>query len=344
MTMVVQKYGGSSLADEQKIKAVANQVIARKNQGVGVVVVVSAMGKTTDSLLAQARAVSTTPSRRELDMLVTAGERISMSLLSMALHAQGAKAISFTGSQSGIVTEASHQGAQIVDVRPIRIQRALEQDHIVVVAGYQGVSVDKEVTTLGRGGSDTTAVALAAALGAQRCEIYSDIDGVYSADPRACSNARHLGEISYESMELMAYLGAKVLSHRAVGYAKKHQVVIRAGRTGQPEGRHTMISDNALAPVCVVAHEAITLDTDAPLYARLGERNFGDGREFAAQQCPWGMVSCVNIGDQPPSDAVLEPYEPIATWHEARHRSWFVRKDALGAATAALHDAVVRAP
>src|SRR5438876_3454848 len=191
MAIVVQKYGGSSVADVTRLRQVADRVMRTRGEGHDVVVVVSAMGDTTDELLALAKQVSPDPPRRELDMLLTCGERISMALLSMALHEQAVPAISFTGSQSGIITNDAHAQARIVEVRPYRIQDELANGKVVIVAGYQGVSSRREVTTLGRGGSDTTAVALAAALGAD-CEIYSDVDGVFSADPRVVPGARKL--------------------------------------------------------------------------------------------------------------------------------------------------------
>ena len=194
MSIVVQKYGGSSVADVERIRQVADKVAATRAGGRSVVVVVSAMGDTTDELLALSRKVCDSPARRELDMLLSAGERISM-----ALNARGVPAVSFTGSQSGIVTNDAHTNARIVEVRPYRVSDELERGRVVIVAGYQGVSYRKEVTTLGRGGSDTTAVALAAALDAD-CEIYSDVEGVYSADPRVVPAARRLSEIGYEEM------------------------------------------------------------------------------------------------------------------------------------------------
>src|SRR5688500_18216690 len=184
MAVIVQKYGGSSVADVRRLKSVAERVVRTRRQGHDVVVVVSAMGDTTDDLLAMAKQVSTNPERRELDMLLSAGERISMALLSIAIRELGGDAISFTGSQSGIVTNDRHIDARIIEVRPFRVQDELARGRIVVIAGYQGVSYRRDVTTLGRGGSDTTAVAMAAALGADWCEICSDVDGVYSADPR----------------------------------------------------------------------------------------------------------------------------------------------------------------
>ena len=197
LAIVVQKYGGSSVADPEKIQQVARHVAATRSAGLQVVVVVSAMGKTTENLLALARRLAAEPPRRELDMLVSTGERVTMALLSMALTTLGIDAVSFTGSQSGIITNDRHFDAEIVEVRPQRIWDELGRGRVVIVAGYQGMSVGREITTLGRGGSDTTAVALTAALGAEHCEIYSDVDGIYSADPRSVVDARHLPTIDY---------------------------------------------------------------------------------------------------------------------------------------------------
>jgi aspartate kinase len=237
MPIVVQKYGGSSVADVERIQKVADRIAATKRSGKDVVVVVSAMGDTTDELLALARKLADNPSRRELDMLLTAGERIAMALVSMALNARGVPAVSFTGSQSGIVTNDAHTNARIVEVRPFRVQDELERGKVVIVAGYQGVSYRREVTTLGRGGSDTTAVALAAALDAEACEIYSDVEGVYSADPRAVPEARRLAELSYEEMQELAESGAKVLNAQAVEFAKERGIAIyaRASHAGPGE-------------------------------------------------------------------------------------------------------------
>jgi len=221
MATVVQKYGGSSVANVQKLRRVAERVVRTRNQGDAVVVVVSAMGDTTDELLAKAKEVSANPDRRELDMLLSAGERISMALLSMAIRALGGDAISLTGSQSGIITNDRHVDARIIEVRPFRVQDALAQGKIVVIAGFQGVSYKKEVTTLGRGGSDTTAVAMTAALDATYCEICSDVDGVYSADPRVVTGAHRIGTLSYEETQEMADAGAKVLNAQAVECAKE---------------------------------------------------------------------------------------------------------------------------
>jgi aspartate kinase len=225
--ILVQKYGGTSVADTDRIRAVAERIAQAKRAGHDVVVVVSAMGKMTDHLLAQAREVSPIPPGRELDMLLTAGERISMALLAMAIHELGYSALSLTGSQAGIITDTAHGKARIIDITPGRITTGLTAGHVVIVAGFQGVSRDsKDVTTLGRGGSDTTAVALAAALGARVCEIYTDVDGVYTADPRICPPARKLGRLSHEEMLELAACGAGVLQVRSVEYARNYGVDI----------------------------------------------------------------------------------------------------------------------
>ena len=231
MSIIVQKYGGSSVADVEKIGLVADKVVAAKRSGHDVVVVVSAMGKTTDQLLALAKAVAKDPPRRELDMLVSTGERVSMALLAIAIQNRGEAAISFTGSQSGIITNDRHFDARIIEVKPHRIEDELQSGRIVIVAGYQGMSYKREITTLGRGGSDTTAVALAAALGAERCEIYSDVDGVYSADPRVVPDARHLPEIDLAMLQELAEAGAKVLNAQAVEWARKAKITLHARKT-----------------------------------------------------------------------------------------------------------------
>jgi len=246
--IVVHKYGGSSVADVAKIKRIAAQVAARRAQGAGMVVVVSAMGDTTDELLALAKEVTPHPHRRELDMLLTAGERISMALLSMALIEAGTPAISFTGSQSGIITSADHAQARIIDVRPTRVREALAAGKVVIVAGYQGVSEFREVTTLGRGGSDTTAVAMAAALSAQVCEICSDVDGVFSADPRVVPAARKLSQLAYQEMQELAHCGASVLNAAAVEFARAKNICIQA-RSTFGEGTGTQILDAEGGPV-----------------------------------------------------------------------------------------------
>jgi aspartate kinase len=236
MSVIVQKYGGSSVADLVRIGRVADRVVAARAEGHQVVVVVSAMGKTTDQLLAMARDVSATPPRRELDMLLSVGERTTMALLAIALHHRGEDAISFTGSQSGILTNDRHFDARIIEVRPYRIEDELSRGRVVIVAGYQGMSYRREITTLGRGGSDTTAVALAAALRADRCEIYSDVDGVYTADPRVVPEARHLPSLGYAELQEMAECGAKVLNAEAVAFAKRERIQIHARRTDDAHG------------------------------------------------------------------------------------------------------------
>jgi aspartate kinase len=227
VALVVQKYGGSSLESADRIKRVAERIVATKKAGNDVVVVCSAMGDTTDELLDLAQQVNPVPPEREMDMLLTAGERISNALVAMAIYSQGAEAWSFTGSQAGVVTTSVHGNARIIDVSPSRVTEALEKGYIALVAGFQGVAQDtKDVTTLGRGGSDTTAVALAAALNADVCEIYSDVDGVYTADPRIVPNARKLETVSYEEMLELAAGGAKVLMLRCVEYARRYGVPI----------------------------------------------------------------------------------------------------------------------
>jgi len=253
MSVIVQKFGGSSVADVERIRKVATRVAARRAEGHQLVVVVSAMGDTTDELLSLARKMSADPPRRELDMLLTCGERISMALLSMALHEQGVPAISFTGSQSGLITDGAHAQARIVEVRPVRIREELGKGKVVIVAGYQGVSRNREVTTLGRGGSDTTAVALAAALGAEACEIYSDVDGVFSADPRVVPEARKLETLDYGTMQELAAAGARVLNAQAVEFARNAGIVIDA-RSTHGGGTGSRIGPDP-APVRVVASD-----------------------------------------------------------------------------------------
>ena len=236
MGLVVQKYGGSSVADPARIKAVAQHIVATRRAGNEVVIVVSAMGKTTDDLERLAHEVSAAPSAREMDMLLTSGERISIALLCMAIIDAGEPAVSFTGSQAGIVTDATHTKAKILDVRADRLRGALVAGSIPVVAGFQGVSVDADITTLGRGGSDTTAVALAAALGGEACEIYTDVTGVFTADPRVVPDARRLSRVSYEEMLEMAATGGKVLALRSVEFARNHGVRlhVRSSFTWEP--------------------------------------------------------------------------------------------------------------
>jgi aspartate kinase len=227
VALMVQKYGGSSVADAERIKRVAERIVASRKAGNDVVVIVSAMGDTTDELLELAHEVSPLPPGRELDMLLTSGERISMALLAMAIHNLGYEARSYTGSQAGVITTSAHGRARIIDVTPGRLRTALDEGAIAIVAGFQGVSQDtKDITTLGRGGSDTTAVAVAAALNADVCEIYTDVDGVFTADPRIVPNARRIANITYEEMLELAACGAKVLMLRCVEYARRYAMPI----------------------------------------------------------------------------------------------------------------------
>jgi len=247
VSLVVQKYGGSSVADAESIKRVARRIVETRKAGHSVCVVVSAMGDTTDELLDLANQVTPLPPGRELDMLLTSGERISMALVAMAIANLGHEARSFTGSQAGVITDAVHGKARIIDVTPGRIQTALNAGHIAIVAGFQGVSVDtKDITTLGRGGSDTTAVALAAALDADVCEIYTDVDGVFTADPRIVPNARQLQHLSNEEMLEMAACGAKILHLRCVEYARRFDMPIHV-RSSFSAYEGTWISDQPRA-------------------------------------------------------------------------------------------------
>jgi aspartate kinase len=248
--IVVQKYGGSSLADADAIKRVARRIVDIKKAGHDVVVAVSAMGDTTDDLLDLANGVSPLPPAREMDMLLTAGERISMALVAMAISDLGYTARSFTGSQAGVITDSVHGKAKIIDVTPGRITQAIGEGHIVIVAGFQGVSADtKEITTLGRGGTDTTAVALAAALEADVCEIYTDVDGVFTADPRIVPSARKLTKVSYEEMLELAACGAKILHLRCVEYGRRYDIPIHVRSSfSQLEGTWVVSDTGAQGP------------------------------------------------------------------------------------------------
>jgi aspartate kinase len=261
VALVVQKYGGSSVADAESIKRVAERIVSTRRAGDDVVVVVSAMGDSTDELRDLAQQVTPLPPPRELDMLLTAGERISMALLAMAIAALGLEARSFTGSQAGVITDSAHGNARIIDVTPGRIRQALDAGAIAIVAGFQGVSQDtKDITTLGRGASDTTAVALAAALGADRCEIYTDVDGIFTADPRLVPSASQISRISYEEMLEMAACGAKVLHLRCVEYARRYSIPVHVRSSfSQREGTWVLDSDEGddmeQAIISGVAHD-----------------------------------------------------------------------------------------
>jgi aspartate kinase len=257
MKLIVQKYGGTSVADVDKLKKIASMIAAVKKQGIDVVVVVSAMGKTTNQLIEMAKSISPDPPRREMDMLLSTGERTSMALLCIALHEEGIESISLTGSQAGIITNDRHNDARVIEVRPVRVLDELDKGKVVVIGGFQGVSYKRDITTLGRGGSDTSAVALAAALNAERCEIYSDVDGVYTTDPNIVKEAKHLPEISYQQVQEMAEAGAKVLNAQAVQFAKESKIALYARDTFNP-GKETIIKDvskKELSGVLAVVYE-----------------------------------------------------------------------------------------
>ena len=258
MSLVVQKFGGTSVGDADRIRAVADHIARTRRSGTDVVVVVSAMGKTTDHLVRLAADVSSVQPDREVDMLLSSGERITMALLCMALAELGVEAVSFTGSQAGMITDTVHTRAKILEVKGDRLRAALDAGVVPVVAGFQGVSTDKEVTTLGRGGSDTTAVALAASLGADACEIYTDVSGVFTTDPRIVPEARKLARVSYEEMQEMAATGGRVLALRSVEFARNHNVPlhVRSSFTGEP-GTWVDKEDPAMeqAVVTAVTHD-----------------------------------------------------------------------------------------
>lgn len=259
--LVVQKYGGSSLSSPARLREIAVRVAGRAAEGTRLVVTVSAMGRTTDDLLALAREVAPNPAQRELDMLLTVGERISMALLSMALNSMNCPAISFTGSQCGILTNVSHNRALIEEIRGDRIREELAKNRVVIVAGFQGVSREREITTLGRGGSDTTAVALAVALGASRCEIYSDFPGVFTADPRWIPSARVIESINYDEMLELAALGATVLHYRAADLARRYRVPLHLAASFGKDGV-TRVSESAMEKAratSVTCNTAITV-------------------------------------------------------------------------------------
>jgi aspartate kinase len=326
MPIIVQKYGGSSVADVDKLGRVADRVVAAKREGADVVVVVSAMGKATDGLLGLAREAAVfqgaagDPPRRELDMLLSTGERVSMSLLSIAIQARGFEAISFTGSQSGILTNDRHFDARIIEVRPHRIEDELSRGKIVIVAGYQGMSYRREITTLGRGGSDTTAVALAAALSAERCEIYSDVDGVYSADPRAVPDARHLPELSHEMLQEMAECGAKVVCAQAVEWARRAGIAVYARSTFDPVARagapvrQTVVRrtapDERIGARAVVAGGAAAL-------GRIDDAGHLPALLRAAEEV---KVSLTDVSIGPRGGALLIPLLNVPDWAGAGRR------------------------
>ena len=268
MPIVVQKYGGTSVGTTERIRRVADRIVHARQEGNDVVVVVSAMGDSTDDLLAMAADITPAPEPRELDMLLTAGERIAMSLLAIAVNARGCRAASYTGSQAGIITDTQHGKAKIVEIRPKRILESLRAGNVVILAGFQGLSTEYDITTLGRGGSDTTAVAMAGALGAEVCEIYTDVDGVFTADPRIEPGARKIDRIAYEEMLELAAAGARVLGLRSVEYARRHGVRlhVRSSFTDEPgtwvvEDEDDMLESALIRGVALDVEEAkVTLD------------------------------------------------------------------------------------
>jgi aspartate kinase len=323
MTCIVQKYGGSSLSDVDKIMQVARMIARVKQEGLDVAAVVSAMGKTTNQLVEMARGVSPQPPRREMDMLLSTGERITMSLLCMALDALGVQSVSLTGSQCGIITNHRHNDAQVIEVRPFRVLDEMAEGKVVVVGGFQGVSYRRDITTLGRGGSDTTAVALAAAIDAERCEIYSDVDGVYSADPSVVADARHLPEVSYPVMQEMSTAGAKVLNAQAVQFAKDKQIAIYAGSTFDRR-RETVV--RKIAPGAVVGVQAVVSEQEITRVRICGDQAPADFKRaleiLESEQVPVKEVHVASIeDDSEPSRASLAVSSPdVYGWTQIREK------------------------
>jgi aspartate kinase len=362
MRIVVQKYGGSSVSDLNRIGRVADRIVQCAADGTGVVVVVSAMGTTTDQLIDLAHRVSARPDRRELDMLLSVGERVAMSLVAMALRERGVDAVSLTGSQSGIITDEAHADAKVVEVRPARVQAALDQGRVVIVAGFQGVSRTREVTTLGRGGSDTTAVVLAAALGAEHCEICSDVDGVWTADPRVVPKAIRIDELGLDHALAMARGGAKVLFEDAIRYARDRGVTLQASSTFGPG------SGTRLAVGQPVSNDAIAVSIDRHLVAvrdldvgdvlacggrvrrQLGVWSHVDVRNAhgAIAGTPIGVVSAVGsaLVDQPDVYGVVallsEAAIAVSDWGASGDSVWWqVAPEQLDDAARVVHRALV---
>jgi aspartate kinase len=317
------KFGGTSVAGPERLKIVARRLVAAREAGYRVVGVLSAMGDTTDQLLDLAHEVSPRPKARELDMLISVGERISCALAAMAIHDLGHEAISLTGSQAGIVTDTVHGKAKIVDVRARRIHEALDQDKIVLVAGFQGVSTAYDITTLGRGGSDTTAVALAAALGAEACEIYTDVDGVYTADPRTVPTARKLAAVSYEEMLELAASGAKVLQLRSVEFARNHNVNLHVRSTfSQGDGTWIREEDERMLEKAIIA--GVTHESEEAVYEVEG----ADAAALleALAQAEVNIDTFVQIGSEIVFSAPLEDREETAKALDALGIEWTERR------------------
>jgi aspartate kinase len=377
MRIIIQKYGGSSVSDLDKIRGVAARIAASRAEGAAVVAVVSAMGNTTNELLALARQVAASPDRRELDMLISTGERISVALLTMALHELGVPARSMTGSQSGIITDEAHADARVVAVRPDRVRQHLEAGEVVVIAGFQGVSREREVTTLGRGGSDTTAVVLAAALGADWCEICSDVDGVWSADPRTVPSASKVDLMGLEEGLALARGGAKVLFEDAVRFARDHGVEILASSTFGPGSGSRLVAerrareravavtgDDVLARVRLptegrAAAAAALRSQGGRTRRRVGDevwvdlRNAHGGIEVPGAEVtsPVAMVTAVGTGLGERAEVGLEMADALARagiavgaqGGEGDSLWWAVAPGDLAAAVRAVHEALVDA-
>jgi aspartate kinase len=329
--VIVQKYGGACLETPEKIRAVAGALAELHGRGYRVVAVVSAMGKTTDELVRMAYQVSPHPNRRELDMLLTTGERISMSLMSMALADLGVPAISFTGSQAGVITDDSHSSARILEVRPVRVREELDGGRIVVLAGFQGVNpVTREITTLGRGGSDTTAVAMAAALGAQRCEIVKEVDGVCSADPRIVPNAQTLRQLDYASLSEMCFWGAKVLHFRSVALAQSQNVPLVLKKwggaetstqvtkevTGMESGK--VLAINSMARIEHVEIDSADLNQGFDKFAQHLEQNRLSWPQLLTSAFTAGKTRIMMTSDPESLDTLLRTLESSAVLRKQR--------------------------
>ena len=347
--IIVQKYGGACLATPAKLRAVAKNLAELHGRGHRIVVVVSAMGKTTDQLIETAYQVSSRPNRRELDMLLTTGERISMSLMSMALADLGVPAISFTGSQAGVMTDASHSAARIVDVRPLRVREELDRGRIVVLAGFQGVNpLTKEITTLGRGGSDTTAVAMAAALQAERCEIIKEVDGVCSADPRIVSDAKPLPQLDFTALSEMCFWGAKVLHFRSVELAQNQNVPLVLRKWGS-NGHGTQVMKeiagmesgkvlavNSMPRIEYLEIDSADLNQGFEKFAQHLTRNSLSWPQLLASQFTAGKTSMVLTCDGEWLDAMLRSLEGAKDLRRQREASSSVTLTCFGGASSDL--------
>ncbi|MGD8306693.1 MAG: aspartate kinase [Ignavibacteria bacterium] len=318
MGLIVQKYGGSSLADIEKLKKVAEMIASVKKNGYNVVAVVSAMGKTTNSLISLAKEISPNPEKREMDMLLSTGERTTMALICIALNELGVEAISLTGSQAGIITNDRHNDARVIEVRPVRVQDELEKGKVVVIGGFQGVSYKRDITTLGRGGSDTSAVALAAALSAERCEVYSDVDGVYSADPNLIPDAEHLPEISYQQIQEMAEAGAKVLNAQAVQFVKDSKIAVYARSTFQ-SGKETVIREDSHSIKSRVIAVVYEKDIIRILHKPNDSKQLGEILKFFFDKdIPLKELSFVQESDEFSKNSFIISKSNIHNWDQVR--------------------------